>query len=79
MNIPWILVHLEEAHQELARVIEKLQTAEDRDETTLSYEMAHIYHHLNTAWNARAVNGEQIAAMSDSDFDMWRAFPTDLE
>lgn len=40
--------------------------------------MAHMYNHLNTAWNARAATDEQIAAQSDEDFYRWRAYPADI-
>jgi hypothetical protein len=40
--------------------------------------MEHLYHHLNTAWNARDESPEGVAATSEEDFQRWRQFPEDL-
>jgi hypothetical protein len=37
---------------------------------------AHLYHHINTAWNARnSTSG--IGQATDAEFREWSAFPTD--
>jgi hypothetical protein len=81
MNKRWILSHLREAEEELARTIAKLNAAESVDELEVEFEIAtaHIYNHLNTAWNARAATDEQIAAQTEDEFYRWRAFPADIE
>jgi hypothetical protein len=38
----------------------------------------HLYHHPNTAWNAREESSERVTACSEEDFDRWRRFPQDL-
>jgi hypothetical protein len=40
--------------------------------------MQHLYHRLNTAWNARDESPERLAATSEEDFHRWRQFPEDL-
>ena len=78
MNKSLILFHLREAQEELTRTIAKLDIAEAVDEIEFEIAIAHMYNHLNTAWNARAVSDEQTAAQSDDDFFRWRAFPKDI-
>ncbi len=51
----------------------------DFDEAELRVALAHVYHHLNTAWNSRAVTDIQTAEASDADFNQWQAFPSDLQ
>ncbi len=78
MNQGWILFHLREAQEELARTIANLEASESVDEIEFEIAMAHMYNHLNTAWNARAATDQEIAARSDDDFYRWRAFPADI-
>jgi hypothetical protein len=39
--------------------------------------MQHLFHHINTAWNARSILDEQAA--EGGDFDKHRRFPSDLD
>lgn len=78
MNKDWILFHLREAREELKRTITQVEAAPGVDEIELEIAIAHIYIHLNTAWNSRALRGERIAAQSEEDFYNWRTFPTDI-
>ena len=78
MNKGWILFHLREAQEELTRTIAEIEAAEYVDEIEFETATAHMYNHLNTAWNARAVTHEQIAGESDDDSYRWRAFPADI-
>jgi hypothetical protein len=78
MNKGWILFHLREAQEELTRTIAELDAAESVDEIEFEIAVAHMYNHLNTAWNARAATDEQLAAQSTDDFYRWRAFPADI-
>src|SRR5262245_8236873 len=59
MNKIWILDHLREAHEELSRTIGELESDPEYGEGELYVAMAHLYHHLNTAWNSRAVREEE--------------------
>jgi hypothetical protein len=78
MNKGWILFHLREAQEELTRTISNIEAAENADEIEFEIAIAHMYNHLNTAWNARAASDREIAAQSDDDFYRWRAFPADI-
>jgi hypothetical protein len=78
MNKAWILSHLREAHEELTQTIARIDAASDVDEIEFEISLAHMYNHLNTAWNSRAENDQRISAMSEEDFYTWRAFPSDI-
>jgi hypothetical protein len=78
MNQGWILFHLREAHEELTRTIAKINAAATVDEIEFEIALAHMYNHLNTAWNSHAASDEQIAAQTDDDFYRWRGFPADI-
>ena len=78
MNKGWILFHLREAQEELMRTIVTIDAEKNVDEIEFEIAMAHMYNHLNTAWNARAAMDGQIAAQSDDDFYRWRAFPAEI-
>jgi hypothetical protein len=78
MNKGWILSHLREAQEELGRTIARIESAVTVDEIEFEIGLAHMYNHLNTAWNARAASNQQIAALTDDDFYRWRAFPADI-
>jgi hypothetical protein len=41
--------------------------------------MSHLYHHVNTAWNARNSTNEESMECSDEDFNRWGRYPSDLE
>jgi hypothetical protein len=78
MNAGWVRFHLEEASEELTRTVAAFETGEGVDEEELRVALGHIYNHLNTAWNSRAMDDERLAVQSDQDFFTWRAFPTDI-
>jgi hypothetical protein len=40
--------------------------------------MQHLYHHLNTAWNARDASPLAVQASTDAIFNRWSALPSDL-
>jgi len=41
--------------------------------------MGHLYHHLNTAWNARNVSDKRHWKCSDKDYYNWEKFPKNWE
>ena len=78
MNKDWVLFHFREAHEELTRTIARLESEPNPDDIEFEIAVAHMYNHLNTAWNSRSVDGAQIAVCSEEDFYAWRAFPSDI-
>ena len=79
INKDYVLFHLQEGYEELARTISEIATESDYAQEELTVAMAHLFHHLNTAWNARNVSTERAAVCSETDFERWRQFPNDLE
>ncbi len=78
MNKSLILLHLREAHYELTRTIAKIEASRRVNEIHLEIALAHVYNHVNTAWNARAVSDRRFAAQTEDDFYRWRAYPADI-
>lgn len=78
MNKDWILFHLREGLDELTRTIAATEGKPDYDEIEFEIAMAHLYNHLNTAWNSRNADAGRTTKCSDEDFYAWRAFPSDI-
>jgi hypothetical protein len=79
MNREWVLHHLSDASEELLRTIDEIRRSEDYDVGESSVvAMAHLYHHLNTAWNSRDASADRVGSVSDQDFKNWSAFPRDI-
>jgi len=78
MNRAFVLQELTEAHEALTRMIQEIRDTPDYDSGELFAEMPHLYHHLNTAWNARNVSQDEAQHVSDVTFKRWSAFPDDL-
>lgn len=77
MNRELVLHHLAEAHEALGRLLDDARRDPEWGIAELFAEMPHLYHHLNTAWNARDSTNAPGQA-SDDEFREWSAFPTDL-
>jgi hypothetical protein len=73
--VEWALLmyELEDAREALVELL-AATNAPDFDESEFGIQLAHIYSHLNRAWNRRAHLGEQ----SDADFQRFSDFPKDL-
>ena len=79
MNRDHTLWHLHEAVEELQRTIHEIEIGPEYGYGEFSVAMQHLYHHLNTAWNARDESPERVRACSDTDFVRWRQFPQDID
>jgi hypothetical protein len=77
VNRELVLHHLAEAHEALGRILEEARQSRDWGTGELFAEMPHLYHHINTAWNARD-SPNAIGQASNAEFRQWSAFPTDL-
>ena len=71
MNKNWIVFHLREGLEELIGTIAAIESKPDYDEIEFEIAMAHLYNHLNTAWNSRNATPDQTAECSDEDFYAW--------
>jgi len=77
MNREWVLFHLGEASEELVRTIDEIRESPDYGASELAVTMMHLYHHLNTAWNARDATVDKVAN-DQKHFRAWSQYPTDL-
>ena len=79
MNRKYVLFQLGEAKQEIENTISDIE-----NDVAYGYEryivaMSNIYHHINTAWNARDASKRDTEYYSEEDFYKWRKFPTSDE
>jgi hypothetical protein len=79
MNRDYVLFNLREAHDELERTLRDIATNPDYGHAEFVVAMGHLYHHVNTAWNARDSSAEEAAECSQLNFDKWRQFPSSDE
>jgi hypothetical protein len=79
MKREYVLWHLREAAEAMAVTLKEIESDPDYDQGELEHALRHVYHHLNTAWNARDVSQDRIDACSEEDWLAWRTFPADIE
>lgn len=75
--VEWSLLVLElcDAKQHLEKLIDEEIEQKDFDETEFSIAIAHIYSHLNRAWNMRNQTGE----LTPKQWETLSQFPPDIE
>ena len=78
MNKKWILFHLKEAQEEIESTIKDIEADPEYDYGEYSVAMAHLYHHINTAWNSRDSTEQEANESTENNFNKWRKFPTDI-
>jgi len=81
MNTEYIAFNVAEAREELNCLLSLLNgpQADELTEIGLRVSLAHAYHHINFAWNSRHTTRHQVENLQQSDFDKWRASPTDID
>jgi hypothetical protein len=77
MNKDYVLWNLKEAAEELAKIIAEVEAAPEDEDLEVA-DFGHLYHHINTAWNAREATKEETDECSEANFYLWRRFPDDL-
>lgn len=73
----WIRFELQDAQEELTHIMDDLQNNSDYGAAEYQIAMAHLYHHINSAWNARHASMEDIE--SQEKYDEWEQFPKDIQ
>ena len=79
MNKDWVLFHLKEALEEIENTIKDIEKDLEYEYGDYSVAIAHLYHHINTAWNSRDYSEEEAEESSKNKFSEWRQFPTDID
>ncbi len=70
-----LMYELEDASEHLAELIKEMLASGDFSEEEFKIHLAHVYSHLNRAWNGRCAE-EWLA---DEQWQAASAFPGDLE
>lgn len=78
MNKEFILFNLKEALEQLTETINELENDDKYDYGNYVVEMEHLYHHINTAWNAQDSTEQESIECSEKNFNKWREFPKDI-
>lgn len=79
MNREYVLWNLREAKKSLDSTISQIERDPFYEDEDLIACVLHLYHHINTAWNAREASSNRAYQCSARDFERWRRFPKDLE
>lgn len=76
--VAWVLLcdELDDAQEHLANLRREMDENPEFSEIEYRTWMAHIFSHLNRAWNKRNQPDETY---SDDDWERWSQFPTDIE
>jgi hypothetical protein len=77
MNKDYVLYNLDEAQKALGEIIADMRSNRDYNYGEYIVDITHVYHHLNTAWNARDADKAATDKCSEEDFIRWRQFPTE--
>ena len=78
MNLQYIRYNLEEAKEEIENIMGQLERRDDYSHAEFYSSMQHLIHHINIAWNARAVSADRTANATEDDLKNWGQFPQDL-
>jgi hypothetical protein len=79
MNKEFMLFNLKDAAKELTSTIHNIESDPEYEYGNFVVAMNHLYHHLNTAWNARDSSDDETKECSDDNFYKWRQFPSSNE
>ena len=78
MNRDYVLWNLREAAAAMSEIIRGIEGDPEYEQGAYGTDMMHLYHHVNTAWNARHESAEVVQTCSAEDFQRWRRFPEDI-
>lgn len=79
MNKEHTLFQLREAQEAIAQTIADMEKDAEYEDVDLQVDIGHIYHHINTAWNARNESAAKTTKCDNDDFARWRQFPNDID
>lgn len=76
--IAQIAYNFQDASEELSKIINLIRPGAEIDEDEFNVRMAHLYSHLNAAWNIRNLKSSDLDSVDGKQLDLWKAFPKDL-
>jgi hypothetical protein len=74
-----IAYDLQDASDDLSKIMELFRQNIEIDEDEFKWRMAHLYNHLNTAWNVRNLSDNELEFADRNQRNLWKKFPEDLE
>ncbi len=78
MNWKIIAGDIKEAREQLEEIERRIARTDRPSEGELLIMFEHAYHHLNVAWNARAITTKRYANLTDIEFNKWSQYPKDI-
>jgi hypothetical protein len=78
VNREFVLYHLREASEELARTVREIEKDTEYGSGELLVAVQHVYHHLNSAWNGRDVSELKALNVTDASWSRLGEFPADF-
>ena len=79
MNKEYILYNLKEALKQLSETVNEMENDPGYEYGDYVVDTTHLYHHINTAWNAKNSSELESEECSDKNFKEWRRFPKDID
>ncbi len=70
-----LLYDLDDAREQLASLVDQMNKDGRIDEEEYAVRLGDVFAKLNRGWNAR----DHVGEISDSDFDRFSRFPSDLD
>ncbi len=70
---------LQDASEELSKLIEMIRPGEAIDEGEFNVVFAHLYWHLNSAWNARNLTSDDLESAHGERMNLLGQFPSDIK
>jgi hypothetical protein len=70
---------LADAKEQLDEIVERFTPGAEIDEHDFRVWFAHLYGHLNSAWNARNCTAQDRDLADGKQLDTLKQFPTDIE
>ena len=70
---------LQDASEELAEILKLIEPHKEIDESEFNVRFAHLYSHLNAAWNVRNLSSKDLEFADGKQLDLCKEFPTDLK
>jgi hypothetical protein len=70
---------LRDASEELSKIIDLISPDGIFDQSEFDVKFAHLFWHLNKAWNIRNLTNKDLESADGKQLNSWAQFPTDLK
>jgi hypothetical protein len=79
VNRALMAYELADAQEQLNEIVERFTPDAEINESDLRVWFAHLYGHLNSAWNTRHCSQQDQDLADGKQLDKWKQFPTDID